>query len=444
MKNFLIVISISACALSSGATKIWTLEECMAYAAEHSAAVEQARWDLASAKADRDEALAAFFPSVEAQAGGQFSWGRNIDPETNTYNNVTTFNNGYGLYASLTLFDGGRTFNRYRQARADRERSRNAVEMQRDDRAISAMMAYVDALYYREAVRIAEDKLRQSEATLRLTECQEELGIKGHPDVAQARASVADDEYNLVSRRNLHAQAMLTLRSAMNYPADSPLELDTLVSASVTYAPADEDPEKIYAAALGYNPTAIDQDMNVESKRYAYRAARGYLSPTISLNAGISTSYFKSLTGEYPAPRFAEQFRNNRGEYISATISIPLFSNLSRVSSVKRARYALHKASSEREEQLRRLHDDISSAVADRNGYAAEVHSLQAKVEADKEAYSLNSRKYEEGLLSLIDRQISANTYFASQLSLLQKQMLYILKNKLVDYYKGINLWTSR
>lgn len=32
----------------------------MAYAAEHSADVEQARWDLASASADKDEALAAF------------------------------------------------------------------------------------------------------------------------------------------------------------------------------------------------------------------------------------------------------------------------------------------------------------------------------------------------------------------------------------------------
>lgn len=134
----------------------------MAYAAEHSADVEQARWDLASASADKDEALAAFFPSVSAQVGGQFNWGRNIDPETNTYNNVTTFNNGYGVYASLTLFDGGQTFNRYKQARVERKRSSSSVDMQRDDRAIATMMAYVDAVYYRGSVKIAEDKLAQS------------------------------------------------------------------------------------------------------------------------------------------------------------------------------------------------------------------------------------------------------------------------------------------
>ena len=77
----------------------------------------------------------------------------------------------------------------------------------------------------------------------------------------------------------------------------------------------------------------------------------------------------------------------------------------------------------------------------DRDGYAAEIQSLKAKVEADAEAYRLNSRKYEEGLMSLIDLQLSANTYFSSKVELLQKQMLFLLKDKLVDYYKGNKLW---
>ena len=82
--------------------------------------------------------------------------------------------------------------------------------------------------------------------------------------------------------------------------------------------------------------------------------------------------------------------------------------------------------------------------MADRQGYAMEILALEAKTDADLEAYTLNRRKFEEGLLSMIDLQISANTYYASRVSLLQKQMLYILKTKLVDYYKGEPLWMSR
>lgn len=412
----------------------------MAYAAEHASSVVQARWDVASAKASCTEALADFFPSVTAQVGGQFSWGRNIDPETNTYNDVTTFNNGYGIYASILLFDGGQTFNRYRRARSERERQLNAVEMKRDDSAIAAMMAFADAYYYLNSINIAEDRLRQSEGVLKLTRTQEELGTKGVPDVVQAEATVANDRYNLVHTRNLFAQAMLSLRSAMNIPVAEPLSIDTVCMPLLASVLA-EDVETVYATALATNPKAIEARMAVKASKYAYNIAKGNMMPTISVNAGISTSYYKTLTGGYTATPFGDQFRNNRGEYVSATLSIPIFSNLGRLSNKNRARYAYEQAKEQLNEEQRRLHDEIASAVMDRDGYAAEIASLQAKTEADAQAYRLNTRKYEEGLLSLIDLQLSANTYFSSRVELLQKQMLYILKYKLVEYYKGNRLW---
>lgn len=419
---------------------LWSMEQCMAYAAEHASAVRQARWDVASAKTNQHQALADFFPSVSVQAGGQFSWGRNIDPETNTYNDVTTFNNGYGIYATLTLFDGGQTLNRFRQARCERQRQLNVVEMKRDDSAISAMMAFSDAFYYQHSLRIAEDRLRQSEGMLRLTEAQEVLGIKGRPDVAQAQATVANDRYVLVHQKNLLDQAILSLKSAMNFPTDQPLVIDT------TYvSPSTKDTgysaEAIYVSALNSNPKTLNARMQLTSSKYQYAIAKGYMMPTVSLNAGISTSYYKTLGGVYSAPGFEDQFRNNRGEYVSATISIPLFDGLNRFSTKLRAKYTYEQAKEQLMEEHRRLHDEIASAVMDRDGYAAEIKSLKTKVEADSEAYRLNLRKYEEGLLSLIDLQLSANTFFTSRVELLQKQMLFLLKDKLVDYYKGNKLW---
>lgn len=439
MRKIFTTIAISAVLTATSQTP-WTMERCMAYAATHASSVVQARWDLASATASRNEALADFFPSISAQIGSQFSWGRNIDPETNTYNDVTTFNNGYGIYASLMIFDGGQTLNRYRQARSERERYLNAVEMKRDDCAIAAMMAFSDAFYYSHSIRIAEDRLRQSENMLTLTSKQEELGIKGVPDVAQAKATVANDRYALVHQQNLYTQAILSLKAAINLPAEQSLDIDTTYSVMPTIS-CQESIDSIYAAALSTNPKALNVQMQLTSSRYGYAVAKGYLMPTISVNAGISTSYFKTLSGDYLVPAFGDQFRNNRGEYVSATLSIPIFDGLNRISSKNRAKYAYEQAKEMRDDEYRRLHDEIASAVIDRDGYAMEIRSLMAKVEADSEAYRLNSRKYEEGLMSLIDLQLSANTYFSSRVELLQKQMLFLLKDKLVDYYKGYKLW---
>lgn len=435
-----IATSLAVAAESRAEETTWSMEQCMAYAAEHASSVAIARWDVATATANRDEALADFFPSVSAQVGTQFNWGRNIDPETNTYNDVTTFNNGYGLYASLLLFDGGQTLNRYRRARNERERLVNAVEIQRDDKAIAAMLAYADAVYYLNSIKIAEDRLAGSRDMLKFVERQEELGMKGRPDVAQAKATVADDSYNLVHQRNLYTQAMLTLKNAMNFPMSETLALDTAaISVDPLFHP--DDAESLFASAVAINPKTRGAAMQVKSGEYDYKIAKGNLFPTLSLNAGISTSYYKNLTGGNPVPVFADQFRNNRGEYVSATLSIPIFSGLSRVAAKRRARYALETAREQLDEAQRQLHDDITAAVEDRDGYAMEIRSMQAKVEADGETYRLNRRKYEEGLTSLIDLQLTANTYYSSRVSLLQKQMLYILKDNLVQYYKGNRIW---
>lgn len=439
MKTTFTILSI-AMSIATSAQTPWSLERCMAYAAEHASSVVQARWDVASATATRNEALADFFPSVSAQLGAQFSWGRNIDPETNTYNDITTFNNGYGIYASFTLFDGGQTINRYRRARSERKRYLNSVEMKRDDSAIAAMLAFADAYYYKNSVTIAVDKLQQNEVMLKLTKTQEELGIKGVPDVAQAEATVANDRYELVHQKNLYNQAMLSLRSAMNFPSTEILEIDT-TSITKPFIATEESPETIYESALLTNPKVLDAEMQVKASKYSYNIAKGNMMPSISINAGISTSYYKNLSMKYQTPTFGDQFRNNLGEYISATLTIPIFSGMSRLSGKNRAKYAYEQAKEQSKEQRRRLHDDIVSAVMDRDGYAMEIQSLQARVEADAEAYRLNKRKYEEGLLSLIDLQISANTYYSSRVELLQKKMLFLLKDKLVEYYKGNKLW---
>ncbi|MCM1491411.1 MAG: TolC family protein [Muribaculum sp.] len=439
MRKIFTLIAI-AIAVDGFAQETWSMEQCMMYAADHASSVVQARWDVASATASRNAALADFFPSISAQVGTQFNWGRNIDPETNTYNDVTTFNNGYGLYASLTLFDGGQTLNRYKRARNERTRYANAVEMQRDDKAIAAMMAYADAVYYQKSIKIAQDKLTQSQNMLRFIERQEELGIKSRPDVAEAKATVANDEYELVHQQNLYSQAMLTLKATMNFPSTQILEVDT-AAIGIDPLAGQDNIEGIYDFAIKDNPKSKNAAMMVKSSEYYYKIAKGGLMPTISIDAGISTSYYKNMVGGYIAPGFGDQFRNNRGEYVSATLSIPLFNGLSRISEKQRSRYALEVAKEQQNELERQLHDDISAAVMDRDGYAKEVNSMQAKVEADAEAYRLNRRKYEEGLLSIIDLQLSANTYFTSRVTLLQKQMLYILKDKLVEYYKGNKSW---
>ena len=88
-----ILLSGLLMALSVHGQEAWTLNRCIAYARTHASEVRRQTLEQEQKRADYRTSLLNFLPSVSAEVSGQYSWGRNIDPETNTYNNVTTFNN---------------------------------------------------------------------------------------------------------------------------------------------------------------------------------------------------------------------------------------------------------------------------------------------------------------------------------------------------------------
>ena len=445
MKRMIILIGWMLFA-SGVAAQSWSLDDCMKYAAEHATDVKRETISARQRKQDYHHAVAAFLPTVAGGVQGQYAWGRNIDPETNTYNNVTTFNNYYQLYVELNVFDGFATINAFRQARLSRDYSATAMQKAQDNIAIDVMQKYVDAAYAEASIRIASEKLDESRRMLAKTKRLYELGEKGRPDVVQIESQVAEDEYSLTHQQNMARQSLLALKSAMNYPVGDDLKLDILskdkeesLSSCQLTAEDKQNSENIYQSFLNISPDVRSAEYEVERARYDYKIAKGRLLPSLSLTGGVTTNYYKnlSLKGQYDG--FASQFRNNRGEYLALTLSIPIY-NSDRWHSVKKARNDWQLAQVNLEEARRKLHDQIAQAVMDAEGYAKELRQMQKNVASDSLAYHMSSRKFEEGMLSTFDLHTSAQTLLESKIKQLQMQMLLVIKQRLVGYYKGEKL----
>ena len=123
----MMTVWLAMASLPSLGQQRWTMDQCVAYAVTHATEVQLQQVETERRTADSRLAMLGLLPTVQAQVSGQYSWGRNIDPETNTYNNVTTFNNYYQLYASLPIFDGGQTLRAFRQARLSKANSATAM-----------------------------------------------------------------------------------------------------------------------------------------------------------------------------------------------------------------------------------------------------------------------------------------------------------------------------
>lgn len=420
----------------------WDVDRCMSYAVKHNRTVKQRQLETDNYRLDRLKAIGSFLPGINASAGVQYNFGRSVDPETNLYNNVSTFNNSYGAEASMTLFRGGSLINEVRRSKAALLLGKAALQEAQDNTALETFQAYIDALYYYGTIRLAEKKLAESDSLLYKTRRQEELGLKGRADVAQMEAQQATDAYNLTHQRNLYETAMLTLKQKMNYPAEDSLLLNTDILDIRTFESiqlSDEHPQDVLRIALSVNPTLRQSEMNKEVARMNRKIAWANVLPTISFYGGISSSYYKELHN-HNYPDFNTQLNNNLGEYFGVSMSIPIFNRMSGSVNLRQARNNYRIACEQYEAQKEELQKLVQQAVQDREGYLRESIQMEKKAASDSLAYHVTRRKYEEGLMTSLDVQNNAATWLESETLLLQSRLTYVMKCRLVDYYKGENI----
>ncbi len=433
-------VSIFLTPAATAQTQRMSLDDCMQYAVEHSTTVGQRDNALNSARADYAQAIASAFPSVSASVNAANNYGRSVDPETNTYNNVSTFNNSYGLGASMPLFAGLSTINTIRATKVARAMGAADLQVARDEAALQAMTAYMDVVYYTHAIRYAEQQLEASRVTLAQSRKFFELGRKSAADVAEIESQEANSDYLLTTQQNNLELAWIRLREAMNYPQEAPLEIDTELQ--IEAVRPDASLEAVLDYALENNPRIVSATSNMRYSRFNFAATRGRYLPTVSLSGGINSNYFVNVDNRSAYASFGAQLRNNRGSYVQLSMSIPIFSGLNRRTATRRARNNWKNADLELSAVRRTVESEVAQTYHQMLGYGKQYIQGQKKVRAAQLAYDGIARKFEKGLVSAIDLQTASSTLLQAQSDRLQARLQYIIKSRMVEYYNGTPLVT--
>ena len=430
---FIIFLLMGSSLTMNGQEKEWTVDDCIQYAITHNHEVRLQQIQLDDYRTDKQRAVGAFLPAVEASVGGQFNFGRAIDPETNTYTNVNTFNNSYGVQASIPLFDGLQRYNDLRAAKANLLMGRQGLAAQKDKIAQHVLKAYIDALYYQTALTYAKEKREESMMLLHQTQVMVEVGTKGEADIAQMEATYASDDYEVTRQEGLLSQALLMLKHEMNYPAEEELKIK-----NEELRMKNENNSSSLQSNSNFSltlPSIQQAEYQLQSAQYAYRSSKGALFPSIHLGVGVSTNYFRQM-GANNGMAFRDQFRNNVGEYLYASLSIPLFNRMNTISNIRRQRNNVKRARENLDNERRALHRLIQETAIDQQNSWMETQKMQQKVEADSLAAQLTIRKYQEGISSSIDVQTATVTLLQSKAHLLQCQLNYIYKTRILKYYQ--------
>ena len=456
MKNLFIksvvLVLASAATVHASAQATLSLHDCMAYAISNSTKMRIQQAAIGDAQIGRrDAALALFTPQINANTYAYYNFGRSIDPQTNTYFNTTSFHNNYGVSAGYDLFDGFKAVNNLKISKTGLLIAGSQEKQVEADICLAVMEAYYNVVYYKRLVDVYEEQVSVAEQALVKARRQEELGQKGHADVIQMEADLADREYDLINTRNQYESQKMTLADLMFWPVGEELEIDTGMPDQVGHDDTSVIPgsssvipgstgnlsiDDVVAFALDHNPAVQIASWQALNAKRELNTAKWQTLPSVGLYAGWSTSYY-TYQGSSTAP-FQDQFRNNGGEYVEVSVSIPLWNRLNKQSTISRKRHALEKASAELDQKRRDVESEVRRAIQDRDGAATAYEQACRKAEVQSEAYTLNLKKLEQGLISPLEFQTANNNYLKAQADEMNSLFKYLIKHAVVRYYNGV------
>ena len=430
-----------------------TLHDCMAYAISNSTKIRIQQAEIGDAQiARRNAVLRAFTPSVSGSTYAYYNFGRSIDPETNTYVTETSFHNGYSVGAGITLFDGFSAVNNLKISKTSLAIGQTQEKQVEADICLAVMEAYYNVVYYKRLCDIYEAQAVVAEASLQKLQKQEEIGQKSHADVVQAEADLADRRYDVINARNTYNDRRMQLADLMFWPADQELVIDTEFRSFGRKLPQDDSPatlsapsvilsdseESIIDYALSHDPAVKIALWQADNARRELSTARWQLLPSLSLNAGWSTSYFNYPGQDLHLDPYRDQLRNHQGEYIQFSMSIPIYNRLQGQDNIARKRNALKKMTAQYDQKRRDVESEVRRAIQDRDGAASAYLQAQRKAEVQEEAYRLNVKKMEQGLISSIEYQTATNNYLRSKADEMNSIFQYLIKQAVVRYYNGV------
>jgi outer membrane protein len=177
------------------------LETCVVVAIENNLTLKRTELNQQITEANLMESQGRRLPSLTAGASSGYRWGRSINPVTNLFEtrrigNVNLFGN-----TGAPIFQGMRINNSIAQAKTNLESGMYTIEATRNDITLNVINLFIDVVFNREQVKIAENQLRTTTEQLARTKKLVEAGSLPLSDQLDLQSQNATNELNLINAK---------------------------------------------------------------------------------------------------------------------------------------------------------------------------------------------------------------------------------------------------
>jgi outer membrane protein len=439
MKGFRIIVLVFFMVFNKMPTlvaqKAWALDQCIHYAWDNNFSVHNQELGVKIRQTDFRQAKYDLLPTLSLQSSFNQNFGRSIDPTTNSYIDVQFFNNGYGAASSVDLFNGFMKLNTIDMQRLNLEAEKNRLQQIRNEVAFTVINSYFDVLLQLGLSAIAWENYQLSRNQLDYTTKFVELGRKPGTDLLETEANLAADSFLLVQSHHLLEQATLGLKYQMNFPVADSLVVDTLVPSIFSGTMDTLSMDELFRAASIALPDLIYARNQMKAAKKAVQISKGAFSPSLGFYAGWSSLYTETdLDDQSRIIPFTDQITNNSNEYLSLGLEIPLFSKLSRYSSLSKSKLKYQQAKIQYEDVSYKLQMGVEKSLTDWRSARAEYESSLSQLAKSKKAYDAAEKKLDKGLINIIEFYIQKNKWFRAKTEVLRTGLQVLLKERYIRF----------
>lgn len=369
-----------------------SLNDCVALALRFNPALRSNLATVDAQKARVEQALAAYYPQVNFNAGynastSNFAIASGVALRGPTYNYTFLDIFSMGPTLNQTIYDFGRTSNNVKINRENVKASEQDLVTTKQTVILNVQQAYFGVLQGQRLVEVAKEVVAQTQQHLDQAQGFYQAGTRPKIDVTKAEVDLANAQLALIQANNNFAVAQVTLNNAIGFTQS----LTFPVEDTLGFTPREHQLEEIVKTAYDQRPEILQIKAKQRSQEAAVNLAR--------------SSYYPILSGNAQYLWRSEHIGNDLywDWVLGATLSIPLFSGFSSPNQVAEQQANLRNLISQEEALKLNIRLEAEQAYLSQKQSAEQVRVTEKAVGHAQENYELASGRYQVGVGSPLE-----------------------------------------
>ncbi len=419
----------------SAQVKKWTLEDCINYAVANNIGLKRQQLQTRTAEVNLLKSKMDILPSLNAGSDASIQYGRSIDPISNGVTFLQNFRNGYQLTSGLTLFNGFTTINTISANKFMLRAGLESEKIARNTLIVDIMGQYYQILYAKGLEDASKMQLGLSEKQLFRIQKMVETGKEALSKEYEMESQVSADRLSYTIAQNNSSQALTTLKQMLQLEPGTEFDLAMPDLDNMLIIDSNFSTDSIYNLAAQNLPRLKEIEFELKASKKQVAAAKGNLSPNVGIGGQLFTGYYTLLNDTSSHSTFSTQMKNNFGQAIGISVSIPIFNNYSTARNIKLARIRKKDTELKLEQEKNNLYTDVENACLNYNRGKDEFAAASSNYDYNTKSFEAVQKKFETGLIDVTDYSLAKTTLFKAETEALRTKLQIMIRKLTIQFY---------